>query len=559
MAAYDVLLNLCAGVALLLWATRMVRTGLLRAFTRQLRRMLARATSAVLAGTLQSSSATALLLVSFCERGMIGLSAALALMLGADLGSTLVVQALSFNLHGLVPMLLLTGVAVFMASATETPRQVGRILIGLALLLSALAMIITAGKSLQQSEVLLMVLQRVAGDPILATLIGCVLAWLMHSSVAMVLLVMALTDAGAIPLQVGLMLVIGANAGSGLIPLSLTAGARPAARRALWGNLAFRALAVVACATLLSLLPQLVTYVGSSPARQLANVHTLFNLALVVLFLPLTATAAQLLLRFMPGESAGVPSPVAHLDNMLLDKPALALGCATRETLRLADMVETMLRTSILAFKDAGAEHRSAVRRLEEPVDRTYEAIKLYLTRLTRRALSNDESRRAFDLTLFTTNLEHIGDIIAHGLLRLAAKKQKQGLQFSAEGWAEIEALHGRVVAQMQLALTLLVRPDTEIARALVAEKDRIRAIERAATEAHLARLRQGLPASLETTALHLDVLRDLKRINAHVVSAAYPILEASGEIRDSRLKQPTHANQQQADTQLRAGFASPG
>lgn len=566
MAVHATLLNLCAGVALLLWATRMVRTGLLRAFAAQMRTALARATrrsaqacltGALLAAALQSSSATALLLVSFAERGMISLSAALALMLGADLGSTLVVQALSFSPHFLLPALLVSGVALFMTSTAEARRQLGRILIGLALLLAALAMIVDAGKKLQQSDVLLVALQRLAEDPICAVLIGGALAWLMHSSVATIVLVMALAETHAIPLPVGVMLVLGANVGSGLIPLALTLGAPPIARRALWGNLAFRALGTAACALLLGLLPHLVPHMGSSPARQLANVHTLFNVALIVAFLPLTAPVAQLLLRLIPDERGNGPAPLRYLDESLLEKPTLALGCATREALRLADMVETMLRATILALKDTNTEHSSAIRRLEDPVDRTHEAIKLYLTRLTRMTLSKDESRRAFDLILFTTNLEHIGDIITHGLVRLAAKKQKQGLQFSPEGWAEIEGLHGHVVAQMQLALTLLVRADVEIARALVAQKDRIRVLERAATEAHLLRLREGLPATLETTALHLDVLRDLKRVNAHIVSAAYPILEASGEISDSRLKQSVQNCPEQADACLHT--VSPG
>jgi phosphate:Na+ symporter len=236
-------------------------------------------------------------------------------------------------------------------------------------------------------------------------------------------------------------------------------------------------------------------------------------------------------------DAAAREPAIEHLDEALLDRPALALGSASRELMRLADQVEIMLRETILAFEEGGERRRQPIKDLDDTVDRLQEAIKLYLTRLTRQPLSEEDSRQAFDLILFTTNLEHIGDIIDKSLLELAAKKHRLGLRFSPEGWAEITALHARVVDQMRLAMTVFVTRDLKMARELIAEKDRIRLAERDATENHLRRLRQGTLASLETSALHLDILRDLKRINAHIVSVAHPILETSGELRESRLR----------------------
>ena len=546
MAGHTVLLNLLGGIALLLWATRMVRTGVLRAFGERFRRAVAQATAnplrACLAGVgvasaVQSSSATGLIVVSFAERGLIALSAALAVMLGADVGSTLVVQALAFDLSGLVPVLLIAGVIAFMAVENATVQQVGRIVIGLALMILSLGMVVAASHGFRGSEVLALVLQRLGDDPILAVIVGALLTWLFHSSVAMVLLVISLTSAAMLSAPLGMALVLGANIGSGLIPIGLSLRSPAAAKRVLFGNFLFRLAGALAALLVLRLAADGMARLESDPARQIADFHTLFNLALALVFLPLTGVAAGWLERLIPDTKAPGEPTIEHLDDTLLDRPSIALGSATREVMRLADMVEIMLRETILAFGEDGDRRRQAVKGLDDPVDRLQEEIKLYLTRLTRNPLSEEDSRRAFDLILFTTNLEHIGDIIDKSLLELAAKKSRLHLDFSPEGWAEIKALHARVVDQMRLAMTVFVTRDIRMARQLVLEKDNIRLAERGATESHLRRLREGTIASIETSALHLDILRDLKRINAHITSVAYPILEASGELRESRLR----------------------
>jgi phosphate:Na+ symporter len=274
------------------------------------------------------------------------------------------------------------------------------------------------------------------------------------------------------------------------------------------------------------------------PARQLAVFHTGFNIALALVFLPLTGRAADLLSRFVTQDKApAADRRPEHLDDALLDRPAIALSGATREVMRLADTVELMLREAIHPFEDRDDVRREELRKLDSAVDRLQEEIKLYLTKLTRAPLSPEDSRRAFDLILFITNLEHVGDIIDKNLLVLAAKKQRLNLSFSPEGWGELRALHGLAVEQMRLAVTVFVTRDPDLARQLVEAKDQVRIIEKEATENHLRRLREGAVASIETSSVHLDMLRDLKRIIAHLTTVAHPILEETGELRESRLR----------------------
>lgn len=548
MGGNSVLLNLLGAIALLLWSTRLVKTGVTRAFGEELRGWLMRATSnrlsavslgAGVALIMQSSTAALLLLTSFAGRGMIALVPALAVALGADIGSTFVVQALSFDLKAFVPVLMILGVAGFMLSGNATVRQVGRILIGLALMILSLGMIVQASTSLRGDPTLLLVMSRLANEAVLAILIGAALTWLLHSSVAMVLLIVSLVGAGLIPLSLGVTFLLGANLGAGLIPLGLGWREPMAARRILIGNVAFRATGVLIALLLLPFVQHLVAQWPLAPERAVAASHVLFNLALAALFLPLLGPAAKLLethLPDRPDENQAASRPV-HLDDSLIESPHLALGAASREVIRLAERVETMLRETILTFQDSDDRRRTMIHSLDDEVDSLQEAIKLYLTRLTRQVTTDEDQKQAVNLILFTTNLEHVGDIICKNLLELAAKKQRYGLAFSEAGWSELTEFHARIVKQMKLALTLFMTRDITMARDLVAEKDNIRALEKVATERHLARLRDGTPASIETSSLHLDILRDLKRINAHITSLAHPILEASGEIRQSRLR----------------------
>jgi phosphate:Na+ symporter len=540
------LLNLIGAVALLIWSIRMVKTGVMRAFGERFRHAIAGATTnrlkacltgAVVATGIQSSAATGLIVAGFAERGLIKLAPALAVMLGADIGSTIVVQALAFNLQQLVPFLLIVGVGLFMLTEKPIPKQLGRIIIGLALMVLALGMAKAAVEPLKGSQLLTIIMQRLASDPVIALILGALLAWLMHSSVAAILLVMSLALTGVLALSPAIALVLGCNIGSALIPLGLSAGSPLVSRRILVGNLVFRAIGAVLALGFLSVLTDFSQTLASDPARQIANFHTLFNLAVALIFLPLTSLAATWLEQAMPETSEMRDRKVIHLDDSLLDRPQVALSAAQREVMHMADQVEMMLRETILAFSDDTDTRRQQIKALDNEVDRMQDEVKLYLTRLTREPLSDADSRKAFDLILFTTNLEHIGDIIDKSLLELAAKKQRLKVDFSPAGWAEIQALHTRVLEQMRLAITVFLTGDIKMARELVAEKDRIRSAEREAMESHLQRLRDGTTASLDTSALHLDILRDLKRINAHITSVAYPSLEASGILRGSRLK----------------------
>jgi phosphate:Na+ symporter len=525
----------------------MVRTGVMRGYGGELRRVLGRAlrrrpaafaAGLGVTGILQSSTATALITASFAERGLMATAPALAVMLGADVGTSLVVQALSFRLDWLSPLLVLAGVVAFMVGKSSRQRDLGRAAIGLGLMLLALHSIVDTTAPIRNSVTLETVLGALDGEPLMAFALGAALTWLAHSSVAIILLIVSLTASGMIPPQLALVFTLGANLGGAIPPVLATWRGDVAARRVTLGNLGFRLIGSLAVLPFVGvILPELLA-LDPQASRAVANFHTAFNLALAVVFLPLVGPAARLVESLLP-ERVGAEDPgsARYLDPTALSTPPLAIAAAARETLRMGDTLERMLRDTMKVFETDDRNLAQAVSRNDDIIDKLHEAIKLYLTQVSQENMGEAESRRAMEIIAFTTNLEHIGDIIDKNLIELATKKIKNRLRFSEEGARDIFALYNQVLDNLKLALAVFIGGDTRMARQLLEQKVRFRDLEREAADRHLERLRSGRAESIETSSLHLDVLRDLKRINSHLTSVAYPILEQTGELRASRLK----------------------
>jgi len=537
-----VMLDLMGGVALLLWGLHMVLTGVLRAFGPDLRRFLSKAlgnrftafaSGLGLTALLQSSTATGLMTASLSADGMIGLVPALAIMLGANVGTTLIVQLLSFDISAAAPVLFVIGLVTFRVGGSSLMRALGRIAIGLGLILLALHILLDTLAPAEQAPAAQALLASITNDPVLCIVIAAALTWAAHSSVAVVLLVMSLAYSQFVTPEAALALVLGANLGSAINPL-IEGGSRgnPASRRLPAGNLLNRLVGVVIVAPFLHPIARELGAWQPDAAKMTAEFHMLFNIGLAVLFIgPLDAVAA-LLVRIFPEQRHPVDaSAPRYLDDAALETPTLALANAARETLHMGGTVEAMLRDVMTALMTNDRKLSSEVECRDDIVDKLNEAIKLYITKLTRDSLDEREGRRAMEIISFTINLEHIGDIIDKNLCELAAKKIKRRYQFSAEGAAELTDFHKRVCESLQAAFGIFMTGDIAAARKLLREKSELRRAELAAADRHFERLREGRPETLETTSLHLDVLSDLKRIHSHICSVAYPVLQAAGEL----------------------------
>jgi phosphate:Na+ symporter len=524
------------------FSTESVHSGILRAFGPDLRRLLSKTLanrfSALVAGIgltalLQSSTATALITSSFAAEGLVGLVPALAIMLGANVGTTLIVQALSFNVSAIAPVLFVLGLVAFRSGSRSRIKDLGRVSIGLGLMLLSLHILLDTLAPAENAPGVRVIMNALTGDPILCILIGAVVTWAAHSSVASVLLIMSLAYAHFITPYAALALVLGANLGSAINPVF--EGARRdnlASYRLPLGNLINRVVGILLVAPFL---PQIVEHLPAwqpDLAKLTAEFHMAFNIATAIIFFGLLDGLARILTWLLPDRVPEAdPAQPRYLDESALETPSLALADAARETLRMGDMVESMLRQVMTAMMTNNRALADQVSRMDNAVDGMHEAIKLYVTKLTRGSLDDREGKRALEIISFAINLEHIGDIIDKNLSELATKKIKHRLQFSPEGAQELAAFHKRIMDSLRVAFGVFMSGDANEAYKLLAEKSTLRDTELAATERHLERLREGRPESIETSSLHLDVLRDLKRIHSHICSVAYPVLQAAGQL----------------------------
>jgi len=541
------ILQLAGAAALLLWSVRLIRTGVERAYSVQLRRWMrhsakslpsASATGALAALMLQSSTAVAVLTTNFAAAGTLTAVVGLAILLGADVGSAVVAQILLVRASWLAPLLLLAGVSLFLRAQKRTIRQTGRILIGIALVFVSLDMIGVATTPLRDSQGVLAVMRYLSTDPISAFLIGAAFAWLVHSSVAAILLFVTLVVQQILSVEAAVALVLGANLGGAVIAFTLTLGARLSARRIVIGNLILRGGGALIGLCAFAWLQPGLGWLGTLPFRQVINFHLLFNVVVLLIGFPLIHSVTRLLDYMLPEMPSGASPPVrtSALNKDLLARPDLAILCAAREVLHMGETIEAMLGPVMGLFDTWDADLVEAIRAQEEDVNRMNFETKLYLAQLHRSGLNEDTARKSMDLSNISVNFEAAGDAISKNMLRMASRMNKDGLSFSERGFEELCDFHDRVLANVQLALSILMSSDAEVARSLAEEKERVREVEQQLQVSHLGRLRQGTTESIETSNIHQEMIRVLKQVNTAFTMVAYPILEETGDLLSSRL-----------------------
>ncbi len=541
------LLNLLAAIALLVWGTHIVRTGMLRVFGEDLRRILSRSFSsrwtAMLAGMgvtsiVQSSTATCLIVASFVGKGLVTTGPALAVMLGADMGTSLMAVAFSFDLSWLSPLLIFVGVVMFISRQTSMAGRIGRALIGLGLITLALQLIVGATRPLTESPAVRALLVALPNEILLDICVGAALTVMSYSSLAIVLLTATLTASGLLTTPVALGLVLGANLGSGVLAMIATGSAAPEVRRLPLGNLIFKSIGAVVVIPLMPQVHILLQQLVPTVHQQVVLFHLGFNVSLAMLFIGFTGLVGRTVDRWLVRSSDALSSTrPRHLDPVALATPSLAISCAAREALHQADVVETMLRGILPVIRHNDLELAGQLRQLDDTVDELYSAIKFYLTQISHEALSERESRRWTDIVSFTINMEQIGDIIERVLQDVEDKKVRKNRSFSDAGMAEIVHLHERLLANLRLGMSVFLDGHVRDAQKLLEEKARFRDLEHEYAASHIARLQDNTAQSIETSSLHIDLISDLKRINSHICSIAYPILESAGALSKTRIR----------------------
>lgn len=542
----SVLIELVGAIALLLWGLRMVRTGMMRAYGSHLK-LLARQNEGRLipmlgsgflfAILIQSSTATAIIVASFAGQNILSISSALIVILGADIGTAVAVILASQKITVLSPILLAIGIFGFLSTEKNKLRNLFRAIAGLGLILLALSMVNYIGTGLANLQEFNTVMQVFVSQPFLMLLFGVVLTYLAHSSLAIVLLVVGFVQSGLLLTDAGLFLVLGANVGSGLLPVVANWKAKRNAKIPVKANFLIRVLGVTAVFPFVG--PLLAVLGDSLPAYSTpAFFHLFLNIGVAIIGLFLLPLIIKLVtnLESADSESAQAIEP-KNLDETAFSSPSKALACAKREALNMANITQIMLRNTLPVLKEGNDELRQEIAVMEDDVERLFNAIKIYIARIMREELTEEEAQRAMDLLSFTANMEHMGDIIEGSLMELAVKKANLGTQFSQQGLTEITALHEAVESTFELAINTFISEDSDLARMLFDAKASIRELESKSVTTHLERIGTGISQSIETSSLHLDIIRDLKRINSHLTSIAYPVLKASGKVPKTKWK----------------------
>jgi phosphate:Na+ symporter len=531
-----VIVALFGGVALMLYGIRQAGEALQRAAGGRLRtlltgltrnRLTAVAAGAAVTAIIQSSSATTVMLIGFVAAGLMTFPQTLGIILGADIGTTFTVQLIAFRVTDYAPLLVGIGFVLVFVGRRRAVKDVGQAILGFGLLFLGLRLILDGVAPIRQNELTLDVLRALAANPLTGVLVGAGLSAALASSAATIGVAIALASAGLLALPGAVAIVLGANVGTCATALAASLGANADAKRVAVAHIVFKLLGVVVIFPFLGPFTDWVAATASDPGRQIANAHTLFNVGVSLVFLPWVPWAARAIEALVPAtHEADNPFRTRYLDTRSLDQPSLALGQATREALRAADLVQAMLRDTIRVFRDNDRDLLEDVERRDDQVDFLEREIKLFLARLHRETMAPDLARKEIALISLIGNLENVGDIIDKNLMELARKKVALGRHFSEAGWAELSEFHALVSKKLESAIAAFAANDRGLAQEVLDRRALIRQRERELRESHLGRLRAGRADTLETSDIHLDVLSNLKRISSHVTAIAVSILE---------------------------------
>ncbi|BCT33146.1 Na/Pi cotransporter family protein [Pseudomonas sp. BNK-6] len=538
MSGTTLLINLAGAIALLLWGSQMISGSLLRGFGSPLRhwlgqhlnnRWLALLCGVGITGVLQSSTAVSLMASSFTAAGTLGLAPALAVMLGANIGSTLVVQLLSLDLSLLAPVLLLAGFLTFRLRDDSRFESIGCALIGLGLMLLALGMLGATLGAVESTPVFQLVMTSLDGDLLLALLVAMLLTWMCHSSVAVVLLIASLAGTGLLSPATSMALVLGVNLG-GTLP-SLLGASGNVARRLPLGNLLVRLVGVVLVLPWITALARLDAVQALAPELLVVYLHSAFSLVLALLFIGFTQPLGKLLTRLLPA-----PAPVTdpgmplYLDQAGLEVANIGLANAAREALRMADMLSSMLDRVLQLFRTSSITHAEQVRHIDQSLDLLSAAIRAYLADIGKEGISDQDADRSQEILLLVINLEHAGDILSTSLAQLAVRRLRRGEAFSEFELGTLYPLHQELLDSLSLAITVFLREDLPTAHQLLARKENVRRLEAAAGREHFRQLREDQSAWAESGDIFQRLLRDYRRVHHHIAALAYPALERAGE-----------------------------
>ena len=549
MIIVSFLLEVFGATMLLLFAVRMVRTGIERAFGASFQRQVTRHKHPVglaiigvfLAIVLQSSAAVTLLVAGFAGSGALAFVQSMAVVLGGDLGSALLIQILSLKLSWLAPALLTVGGILFLKTEQKRLKQAGRIILGIALILISLGFLRDAIEPIRESSLLPAIAGYLERDFLTAFIVGAGLAFVMHSSVATILMVVAIVSVGALPFLVGVSILLGANMGSALIPIWLSRGMEPRAQRIPLANLITRGAAAVVALLVINLTAIPVFPQSWNDGQSLILLHIGFN-SLLFLFLPFLSVLDRPVSMMIPIPIPKVEAKTVPIQNQTVlndvgeANPTLALASLRHEVLRMAGLLRDMLSPVMGLYETFDAKLLSHIQLQDLIVNEALDMVRTYASNMPHQDMSKDQLKEMRELMDYAIALEAAGDIIVKRLLPLAKEKSQKGIKLSKIGFSELLAINDQVEVNLKTATNVLISSDVMTARLLLEEKAEMARMERSSRKKHLRRLSDGDTDSAKSSDIHLETAYTLKEFNSWIISVAHPILAREGQLLATRL-----------------------
>lgn len=476
---------------------------------------------------LQSSTAATVMVVGFVTNSLMTLTQAMAVLLGADIGTTITVQLISFHLSDYALAVISAGFLFKAFSQRKKNQYIGQVILGFGLLFLGIKLAEDATIPLKSSEFFRSMIDYFTARPF-AGLFGASIATIvMQGSAPTIGFLIALASTGNMTIEAAMPMILGANIGTTINPIFLTAKASTEGRRVAVAHALFKVVGVIIIFPFLKEFVHFIESLGTeSAARGIANAHTIFNIINAIVFLPLIGVSAKIICKHYTPKNEKEKFAPRYLDARALETPALAFGNAQREFIRMADLVNDVLKDSVRVMGKADLDLLVDIEERDDQIDILNREIRFYLAKITQEALSKEQAVRQIELISLANDVENIGDVVNRNILDIAKKKISLGVAFSSQGWEELQDFHSKVCENFDLALIAYSTQDEEIARKVIRHRSALLNIEHQLKEKHISRLSMGTRESIETSSMHLDLLAHLRQINGYIGNIADSVVK---------------------------------
>lgn len=529
-------MNLLGGLALFLFGMEQMADALKAVAGERMKIVLAKLTTnrfmgaltgAFVTAIIQSSSVTTVLVVGFISAGLMSMAQSIGVIMGANIGTTITAQIVAFKVTKAALLMIAIGFAMLFFTSNEKIRHYGGMLMGLGLIFFGMSVMSDAMYPLRSYQPFLDLMTRME-NPLIGILVAAGFTALVQSSSATTGIVIVMASQGFITLPAGIALAFGANIGTCVTALLASIGKPREAVRAAMVHVLFNVFGVLIWVGLIGYLAELVT--ALSPAhpgltgterlaadtpRQIANAHTLFNIANTVLFIGFTAQLARLVEWLVPDrplEEEALARP-RYLDDSLFETPSLALDRVRLEIGHMGDRVREMLRLILPAILGGDRAALRDIARIDDDVDTLHGHVVTYLGQISRKPLTENQTRDFVNLMAAVNDLENIGDVIETDLVHLGNERIREGVSISPSTREVLTGVHAAVSAATDEAIRAVVENKPELAREVIDRKDAISELAHSAAMHQIKRLVAEEPNRLAAYTVEMDIIEKLKRI----------------------------------------------